>query len=645
MKEKRICYFRSKVFRNFLYSYIGVFLLTLSLLSYIGVNHIVENLKLENERITRNKLYTIGEDLKNQLENMRSVAVETACLPTFHLEYFKTNKYHEIELLDALKVYKHSSDICEQYFLKYNEVHNIYTSSGTTIPLSVYYANEFGKEGYDELEEEMETVGRKADQKVTLYKNGEKILFIYPLKRYAPSKLGREAVLCFLADESNLMKRIENIVGNMNGRFTICYQDFCILGNDKEVAKNALEWVSLDECIRIYYEMDEESYISYGKIFSISEAVIYGGVILLLLIAGFFAAWGNYRPMKKITEKYEDVVESGLSADWEGIDTLIESLLHGESRNIELLQKQYQIMKEQLVYLITLGEYSDKVQEHMTLLGIKIEALVYGVYQCRLAGEEEIPKDERKQEEKQGGRQNKGDNADDSSLCKDIEGLSDDTVSVLACRDSDRSLRVLVAAEEEYQIEEVAELLHSLFEAKDREVVLEMTGVFKDLKEIGSKPATGKQNRKTRAGRIMEGGTVKKGQTEEGQKRDGGREERSANAAAPTRENPIARQALAYIEENCTNYELSLEHVAERFGITSTYMCRLIKQQTGTSYKEYLVDLRIQKAKEMLKDREISVAEVCQRTGYNNVSHFIRVFQKNTGMTPARYRDEHLEMF
>ena len=88
---------------------------------------------------------------------------------------------------------------------------------------------------------------------------------------------------------------------------------------------------------------------------------------------------------------------------------------------------------------------------------------------------------------------------------------------------------------------------------------------------------------------------------------------------------------------------MSLELVAQQFGITTSYLCRIIKQQIGMSYKEYITELRIAKAKELLFERELSLSEVCMRVGYTNVSNFIRVFQKYTGMTPAKFRDANLK--
>ena len=78
--------------------------------------------------------------------------------------------------------------------------------------------------------------------------------------------------------------------------------------------------------------------------------------------------------------------------------------------------------------------------------------------------------------------------------------------------------------------------------------------------------------------------------------------------------------------------------------MTPAYLSRIIKQKTGMSYKEYLTGLRIEEAKKMLLDQNMSVMDVCQNIGYVNVSYFIKIFQEYTGMTPARFRDEREEL-
>ena len=103
--------------------------------------------------------------------------------------------------------------------------------------------------------------------------------------------------------------------------------------------------------------------------------------------------------------------------------------------------------------------------------------------------------------------------------------------------------------------------------------------------------------------------------------------------------NTKATPVIEYIKNNCTDYNLSLDVLAEEFQVTPQYLCKIIKQQTGISYKEYLTGLRMEEAKKLLQDKNISVIDACQKSGYNNVSYFIKVFQKYTGETPAKYRD------
>lgn len=105
------------------------------------------------------------------------------------------------------------------------------------------------------------------------------------------------------------------------------------------------------------------------------------------------------------------------------------------------------------------------------------------------------------------------------------------------------------------------------------------------------------------------------------------------------KQSATAAYAVKYIDENFTRYDLSLDLVATELHITSPYLCRLIKQQTGMNYKEYLTRLRMVEAKKLLQNKNASIADVCQQTGYSNVSHFIKTFQKYEGITPAKYRD------
>jgi len=58
---------------------------------------------------------------------------------------------------------------------------------------------------------------------------------------------------------------------------------------------------------------------------------------------------------------------------------------------------------------------------------------------------------------------------------------------------------------------------------------------------------------------------------------------------------------------------------------------------TGKTYKDYVVGLRMEYAKQLLQSGDLSVAEISMMVGYSSVSYFIRIFKEETGVTPAKY--------
>ena len=66
---------------------------------------------------------------------------------------------------------------------------------------------------------------------------------------------------------------------------------------------------------------------------------------------------------------------------------------------------------------------------------------------------------------------------------------------------------------------------------------------------------------------------------------------------------------------------------------------REITKDLTVAYKKYLTELRMEEAKRLLKETPLRIIDISQATGYNDVSYFIKVFQKHTGLTPAKYRD------
>ncbi len=96
--------------------------------------------------------------------------------------------------------------------------------------------------------------------------------------------------------------------------------------------------------------------------------------------------------------------------------------------------------------------------------------------------------------------------------------------------------------------------------------------------------------------------------------------------------------AISYIVENY-NANIYIEDVCKIAMMSQTYFSYLFKQITGYTFVEYVNNLRIKKAMEMLKDFDTSITDICYTVGFNDAAYFNRVFRKETGLSPRRYRN------
>lgn len=97
------------------------------------------------------------------------------------------------------------------------------------------------------------------------------------------------------------------------------------------------------------------------------------------------------------------------------------------------------------------------------------------------------------------------------------------------------------------------------------------------------------------------------------------------------------RDVTRFIAENYTR-DLRLEELARVAGISQFHFAREFKKMTGDSPHQYLIKLRIQRAKTLLKGTKMPLIEVGLQSGFSHQSHFTRLFHKFTGTTPQSYR-------
>lgn len=104
----------------------------------------------------------------------------------------------------------------------------------------------------------------------------------------------------------------------------------------------------------------------------------------------------------------------------------------------------------------------------------------------------------------------------------------------------------------------------------------------------------------------------------------------------------LVQEVLMYMDAHYAS-DISLDMLAEEVSVSPNYLSHLFKQTTGSSFVDYLTELRMKHAKEMLADLHLTVYEIAIEVGYRSSQYFSRVFKKHTDVTPTQYRNNLLQ--
>lgn len=110
-------------------------------------------------------------------------------------------------------------------------------------------------------------------------------------------------------------------------------------------------------------------------------------------------------------------------------------------------------------------------------------------------------------------------------------------------------------------------------------------------------------------------------------------------SAASTLKHTPLHTVMGCIAENIQDPKLSNTYLAKQIGISEVYLRKLFLSHYQITPKQYILDIRINKAKQMLCDTPFSVASIAEACGFSNIYHFCRIFKQRTGLTPTQYAE------
>lgn len=114
---------------------------------------------------------------------------------------------------------------------------------------------------------------------------------------------------------------------------------------------------------------------------------------------------------------------------------------------------------------------------------------------------------------------------------------------------------------------------------------------------------------------------------------------RSFNVERSERSSQLLQDMVSFIDRHLSDPALGLAMIAERFRLTPPYISTFFKKNQGQNLLDYITQKRIETAKRLMDDKELTIAQIAQMIGYNNDVVFIRTFKKLEGITPGKFRE------
>ncbi len=110
------------------------------------------------------------------------------------------------------------------------------------------------------------------------------------------------------------------------------------------------------------------------------------------------------------------------------------------------------------------------------------------------------------------------------------------------------------------------------------------------------------------------------------------------NTERETSTEDIVKSIVQYLQSNYAN-EINFTQIASDYNFSASYLTKIFKEHTGTSPIKYLIEYRIKTAKALLKDTNLTVKEIAEKTGFVDQFYFSKCFKNYCGVTPSQYKE------
>lgn len=663
----------------------SVILVLAAALSWLLLDFAADRFKGYELQNTKTAMRLAADDLENQYEILSDVKNRIQITSFYQPSIVRLSAYREIELLEDFVYFKNFSPVLDTYFLIYPDLYpnrmKVFTSEGKTSYFSFYASSHFGLAPEEAKALYHEIVDTRENRILLL---GENVLFLFPIRFPETHLPDGRAVIAYAIPRNVIQSRAEAMAAGFPETAEIEICGVRVKTEDAYEActdvisvrsENGTVTVSTDVCLSKWDIL----------LSSLSAWVFLGAAVCLFAVAlvSVILSRAIARPLKNFLNRYASPGER-IKNEFIKLEEIVSAMEEENGNSMKLLRAR-------TLLTVLRGYYSESLISRWGFMQLRFDKSCYRVYVLGVEGLSEaaaeacaeeietlsndsfcffavyIPEDRvisiisgfnsDENDEKAWAALLRYTNGRDAVLCPGGMCDAPERLSVSYMEAVTAFLR-----NEKWQSEnllDVRTFALQLVTAAERCDEGGMERLIREfISQAGNDYSSGAHVQNLAARLIAELGVLAGERRVEINKHRASmltlltsmpvllndvcelvkeafcRQENNASRADQT-----AQAIVEYVQENAFDPDFDLGRIAELFGLSNDYVSGMIKKLTGSAFKEYLTELRMQRASLLLRDRpEFTVKDISELVGYRKTSNFIKKFKEKFGCTPSQYR-------
>lgn len=637
------------------------------------------------------KMTLAVNDLDTQQEILESISYKVKITPCYRSFYASRNAYYDLDIIEDITKFQDYSPIISDYYCLLSYSNSVYSPKGK-LEISEFISYALGvKDGSITKDVLLSSnsfwVAEHPVQK-------DVILAVAPMHISTYSGgASPDACMIFFITATDLQQRLEQISGLPAEGLILCWNDQQIWKTESEISDSLLHVVSDDGGFRLFSTLSVNQMYPQNKTFSILYLLVLTGLTILFAILALLAGKKSYSPFDRLIAKL-NISPNGNIQD---IEKEIEKFQESQHYNFEQFQKNLQeiahqrceLVKRLLFAKLNIVDRNEGIDELMAEAGISLSRPLFCVLVLRCGGnvitegrmsllaqsasdgeinvysaglyepgcfililnysaygqEKEIVPVLRESLELDDAEFTLGDVYDDvamlhlslvSAFTKQKKSAASQMDTQIENWYDDRDVWLVMEAIKEgnggkahKSLDTVILKLKSSYPSVlfQRCICMDITNcLLKTLHEIDIK-MDNKHLYKL---------SIANGLDEFQQELDIVIDQICETACL--RKEQMEYKVIDYIKEVFYTDKFTIFEIAQHFGLSDREVGSIVRKITGMPYKEFIIHLRIERAKALLAEEHCNVAQTGEAVGYNNIPYFIKLFRKNTGYTPGEYK-------